>query len=333
MMSAQSNSDMHSAINRVLAAASDLYPDRARVASDSLHQILRGIRESEMGEAAWHSSALARTGFPLEFAFSSGDDSLRYTAEVTEPEIHPRQRLARAVALYKRLAKEQFPEDLSAFVQSVQSKGTLKYGAWISGRHGLANNSYKLYVEIPPESREEATAWTDSRLGREWSPLSNRRIRLCMLGHHGATGRTELYYDASYLRPGEIANLLDRAGLKTRANDVLQILQRAYDRPIGHRLPGNDFGFSYSLPAQGGPVAFSLYTFAISVFGGDAKIRTGLLRLASAQGWDFSLYEKMSEPLVYRRGFITCHTVFGVVVSELEPAAVVFGLTPPEVTA
>jgi hypothetical protein len=154
-----------------------------------------------------------------------------------------------------------------------------------------------------------------------------------MLGYHGAAGRTELYYDASHLRPGEIATLLSRVGLKARANDVLQVLQRAYDRPIGYELPGNDFGFSYSLSAQGGPVICSLYTFAISIFGGDAKIRAGLLRLASSQGWNFSLYERMSEPLVHRRGFITCHTVFGVVVSGPEPPSIVFGLTPPEVTA
>ena len=167
----------------------------------------------------------------------------------------------------------------------------------------------------------------------------------------GRTGRIELYYDLSSLHPSEIARLAERVGLEGRAPEILELLREAVCLPLTHELPARcDWGFSYALevepsgspddpdaPRRTRPLAFTLYTFANALFGGDGKIRRALLALARNRSWDgqrtLALYERISEPLAARRGFVTCHGVFGVTVTAdpARPAVATWGLTPPPV--
>jgi hypothetical protein len=148
-----------------------------------------------------------------------------------------------------------------------------------------------------------------------------------MVGHQA--GRTELYYSSVGLKPGEVATAMSRIGMEARAPEVLALLQEAYGRTLRLELPCQDFGWSYAFSGSGEAEAFTIYTFANSLLGGDGRIRAAILRLAAAHGWELPLYEAMSRPLAERRGALTHHGMFGIVVPRKGPLALSFGLVPP----
>jgi hypothetical protein len=298
----------------------------ANTAARTLGTVLEGVRTSVEGERAWCSSALARDGFPLEFAFTSAGHELRYTTEVTGPEVAPGARLATAADLYRWLGGEPVPARLLERIAAVQGRGPLKYGAWLSGRHRGGESRFKLYAEIPAAAGPVLEAWEERRVGRP-AVLTVREPRLVMIGCDAR--RLELYYRARGLRPGEVATLLGRVGLEGRAGELLELLELAYRRPVRRELPSVDFGWSYAF-SDHGPETFTLYTFANSLFGGDGRIRRALLGLGERLGWDLSFYEALSRPLSERRGFPTRHGLFGLAIGPVGPPAVAFGLTPPE---
>jgi len=326
--------NIHPAVDRALRVASAYRPEAAASAALFLQDIAGDLLTSAASdEKTWAFSALNRVEFPIEFAFVSGDDSIRYTTEVTGPQISPAERLNRAETIFSRLTGTILPGGLGRFLHTAQRSGNLKYGAWISGRHRDHGNSFKIYAEIPCDNgnSNEVTTW-EQRIVKRPPVLPSRGVRLCMVGYSADSGGLELYYDTRGLMPGEIATLMSRIGLESRAEEVRETLQRAYRRPIRRELPGSDFGFSYALPPKGGPVVFSLYTFANALFGGDSSIRSAVLELARVQGWDASLYQEISKPLENTRGFITHHGVFGIVAPKTGPLAVTFGLAPPQET-
>jgi hypothetical protein len=331
---------MHPSLERALRLAAAQDPEPAAAAAAALEEVLRPLAGSPLGEAAWSGSQLSRNGFPVELAFVAGDPSLRWTAEVAGPDRPCRERLAVALDLYRRLggaAVTVLPADLITFLDSAQAGGTLKYGAWIGGRHRRGRSggqsggqsTYKLYAEVPPEAAALAAQW-ERRQVTAAPVLAVRGAQLCMVGHHADAGRIELYYEAEGLLCGEVAAAMSRVGLEDRAPEVLDLLQQAYERTIRLELPCRKVGWSYSLSSRGEAPAFTFYTFANSLFGGDGKIRAALLRLCAARGWELPLYEEVSRPLASRRGFVTCHGLFGIVIAAGAPAAISFGLVPPE---
>jgi hypothetical protein len=330
-------SRFHPALDRALGLAAELGIGSG--AADSLDRILRGLTANPAGDAgntgntgntAWSGSTLARTGFPVEIAFlagaagSAGDPSFRYTAEVAGPEVPRRERLDLALAL--GLADTGLDPELERLLRAVQAEGTLKYGAWLAGRHRLAAASYKLYAEVPPATCHLADAWERRQVGAP-PVLPHRTVQLSMVGHQA--GRSELYYSSSGLKPGEVRTAMSRVGLEARAPEVLDLLQEAYGRTLYRDLPCQDFGWSYALNGDGEAEAFTLYTFANSLFGGDGRIRAAILRLAAAHGWELPLYERISRPLAERRGALTHHGMFGIVAPARGPLTLSFGLTPP----
>jgi hypothetical protein len=331
-------SRLHPALDRVLTLAAELGTGGgATAAAESLEAILRGLTRSPAGPAAWSGSALARTGFPVEIAFVAGDPSLRYTAEVASPEVPRRDRLDAALALYRQLAGAEagLDPELHALLRTAQADGTLKYGAWLAGRHRpgrFQESSYKLYAEVPPETCHQLEAWEQRQVGAP-PVLPHRDVQLSMIGHQA--GRTELYYGSVGLKPGEVATAMSRIGLAARAPEVLKLLAEAYGRTLHRELPCQDFGWSYAISANGadgesGEVeAFTLYTFANSLLGGDGRIRAAILRLAAAHGWELPLYERLSRPLAERRGALTHHGMFGIVAPVEGPLTLSFGLVPP----
>lgn len=306
-----------------------------QAASDCLQVMTEKLLSSKTDpELLWNFSSLSRTGFPMEISFVSNDPSLRITTEVTGPETHPAERLAVAEEIFSRLNGSPIPSELSKFVHAIQKDSFLKYGAWMGSRHNNCGNSYKLYMEIPcsPHNSPEVKAWEKAIINRQ----SIRPTRLRMIGYNGNSHTIELYYDIDYLWPQDIPSLMLPMGLQEQAKDVLDCLIKAYRRPITWELPsGSDYGFSYTIPCPYTNInkkhtnVFTLYTFANALFGGDHSIRSAILELAQGQGWDCSLYEEISRPIAHKRGFITHHGVFGVVVSPITPPAMTIGLTPP----
>ncbi|PYG90373.1 hypothetical protein LY28_00256 [Ruminiclostridium sufflavum DSM 19573] len=308
--------------------------DNFEAASACLQVMLKKLLGSSVEpKHLWNFSSLGRTGFPVEVAFVSDDPSLRITAEVTGPEIPPSERLNYAEELFSELNGSEIPPVLSRFVHSIQKEGSLRYGAWLGSRHSCDGNSFKLYMEVPcyPDNSPEVKAWEQAIISRPFT----RPARLRMIGYNGDSHTLELYYDTTYVWPQDLPALMSPVGLRDYAGDVTDYLFQAYRRPVNWELPGaSDYGFSYAVPCpytnnNKSNSAFSLYTFANALFGGDHSIRAAILELSKRQGWDSSLYEEISRPIAHKRGFITHHGVFGIVMSSRGRASVTFGLTLP----
>jgi hypothetical protein len=317
----------HPAIRQALDLAAENYPVEANRAVESMRIVLEGLLNTTRPEEAWSFSTLSEEGFPLEFAFTSFDRTLRYTAEVAGPESRPSARLHQANAVLAKLGANPLPSDLLDTLAGLQTNATLKYGAWVGVHHGPARDLYKIYVEIPPEAGERASAWATELLNAP-PVLPSRSPRLRMLAYDHQ--RLEFYYDIHNLRPSEIETLLRRVGIEGRGGEVLDLLRRAYMRPVHRDLPATKMGYSYAIPLRkDGPVVGTIYHFCSSLFGGDGRTRRALLRFLAEMGWHMPFYEKLSAPLAERRGFLSCHGMFGIVVVPEAPLRVSFGMTPP----
>ena len=268
---------IHPAIDRALIIAAEEYGLAiADAASESLAEVLRGFAE-QGGATAWQSSKLGRTGFPVEFALTTaGAPGLRYTSEVDA--LDPRGRLIRACDTFRKLSGMAVPDSVTQAAAALQRDATLKYGAWIGCRHGRQGNSYKVYIEVPQGRAPDSVP-----VIRE---LQHRKLRVSMIGYQPDC--MEMYYAIENPLPGEIGTAMAPIGLESRTEEVLDLLAEARMRPIHREMPCADFGFSYAIPDKGAPV-FTLYAFANSLFGGDGRTRSALLRLAGTARLEASL--------------------------------------------
>lgn len=279
---------------------------------------------------AFKSSTLTMTGSPLEPAFSFTDPGLRYTVDPAPPEIEPSRRLDYVLRLLARLGAPAPAPCLIRRLAPLQMKGELRYGAQIGARHGAAADRYKLYIELPAEAEKEVDAFGEELLGS--APVLNvpcRDARPTLVGLDLASDRVEIYYRVENLHPLEIGTLLTRANAAERAPELLAMLIESQPLPIRHRLPGAAWGFSYSLDADNS-ITFSIFTFAGTFFGPDGWVRDGVLSMGRRHGWDLAAYERMSEPLIGRRGFACHHGLFGLVVPPGRPPSAWVSLAPAE---
>ena len=332
------NGAPHARLDRALALAAEIDPAAAAAGAAALTD---AFGESPADDF-WHTSQLARDGFPVEVGVVPGEPGLRYTSECAGPAVIGVERLDRALAAAARLGAAAPDASVVTTLRHIQAAAPerLRYGAWLAGRHASGHSRFKLYAEVPRRSEALWQPWErlliDGRTNAD-PVLPTRAVTLRMVGLDLAAasaadrgGRIELYYKLSSLYPSEVATLAARVGLAERTPDLLALLRQAACLPLTCELPCRyDWFFSYAL-GVGGPV-FTLYTFANNLFGGDGKIRRALLALGEARGWDLSFYERLSSPLATRRGFITCHGFFGVTVTSgaAPPATATWGLTPP----
>lgn len=304
-------------------------PAVARATAAALELLLEGVHRSAWPEVAWTFSQLTGDGFPVEFTFASQREAVRYTTEVAGPEVAAAERLPRAERLLARLGSTSLPAEVSTLLRRLQNSAPLLYGAWIGGRHSPDGNRYKVYAEVPRAAASEANAFVRTLLG-ERRLLATRVPRLRLIGYEPDTSRMELYFRTEHLDMWEVTHLLRRAGLASRAAQLLGLLEAAYDRPMTTVFPRSHCGFSFSLAPAAGPTVFSLFLFARSVFGGDGSIRRRLLALATQQGWSLQHYAAFSAPLAQRSGWRTRHGMVAFIVPPEAPLALQIGLRPPE---
>jgi hypothetical protein len=297
----------------------------------ALNVLLEGIYSSPWQEVAWVFSRLTGDGFPIEFTFSSADEEIRYAIEVAGPEMNEAQRLSHAERLLQRLGVS-LPKQVSTLLHRVQEDGSLLYGAWIGGRHNQDGDRYKLYVEVPTAGSEEGKRLIHTLLGED-PLLPNRVVQLRMIGYDLNSSRTELYFRTKGLETWEIGLLLRRVGLFSRELDLIDLLEEANGRPVQPTLLGASYGFSFSIPPDGEPPIFSLFTAARTIFGGDGRIRRRLLALGKQRNWQFRNYAQMSEPLSDRSDWRTNHGMVSFVVPPQGPLVLHIGLRPPELGA
>lgn len=275
----------------------------------------------------WQASTLTGRGTPVELAFTSTDTALRFTAEVTPPDVSPAGRLKAALARFAEVAGEAVPHRLAGRLRRWQRSGTPVYGAWLSGRFDAGGGvRTKLYGEVPADMPDASgpSGWETALLG---PPVL--RGALSMVGWESPTRRLELYFEARRLSRPDVTALLRRVALEARGHDLLDALSRLAGRAVGERLPEGRWGFSYALDPAGRPATFTLYTFADTLFSSDANIRRAILGRARAEGFDADLYERVSEPLRERHNGDHHHGMLGVTVAADGPPVYSWGLAPP----
>lgn len=242
-------------------------PAQADQAQAMLMRALAPLQRTLWPEMAWRFSSLTNTGLPLEFAWSSREAAVRWTAEVAAPETDEGERLAIAARLL------DWRGDTAPWIEH-QRGHRLKFGAWASARHGDSTAS-KLYVDLP-----------DGRLPPAWRgchPLFGSNLLFWRMCGVNPDGSVEFYARA---------NELDRAGLKALARSLLgdgePLMQRLAALAPDAPLP-RPSGISLALSVDAKPRALTWFTFAKAWFGDDAQVAARLRGLgegASAQVYD-----------------------------------------------
>lgn len=312
---------------QILTVWENEYPKATKRVRAILPVLLEGLMNSP-NENALSSSALTMTGSPFEPAFSLTVPGLRYTVCPAPPTIPLIDSLEYSISLLLKLNVMLPYNDYFTRISKLQKNGTLTYGAQIGVRHSDTDDSFKLYIEIPPESAIEADLIAEEILGNK--PVLNvpgRNARPTIIGIDLKKGIYEVYYRIENLHPLEIATLLSRINASERAPELLEMLSATQPLRIKHELPGSTWGFSYS-KENDTEYTFSLYTFASTLFGPDGWIRDGILSLGEKYNWNLNGYSKMSQSLKNSRGYVSHHGIFGLVMPPKMKPAPWIGLAP-----
>lgn len=231
-------------------------PAQARTAETWLRRVLAPLETSAWPEVAWRFSRLTATGLPMEFAWSSRETAVRWTADVAPPESDESARLP--------LAAAHLPVgeciDLDPW-QRLQHRQSLKYGAWLGMRHA-DDTVGKLYVEVP-----ETTALPDAHR----HPLLRAEGLIWRMVGLNTDGSREYYGRGAVLDRAMVTTLADAvSGQGAAMRTMLNALTR------GQELP-RPSGISLTLDADGTPLAATWFIFAKAMFRNDAET-TAVLR-------------------------------------------------------
>lgn len=313
----------------ILSRANSLLAERAATALDTL---LAGVYRSPWQEVAWSFSRLTGDGFPVEFTLTSLDTptatEIRYTTEIAGPEVDETQRLSQAEQLLNQLGAPPIPEAVRAHLHQVQAEGTLRYGAWVGGRHCHQGDRYKLYVEVPRASSKVGDRWIRTLIGD--SPLlPNRCPSLQMIGYDPNAARTEFYFRTQHIGVWEASLLLKRANLSAREPELFDWLNIGNLDSEESILTGIS-GFSFSVASNHEPMVLSLFADARSLLGSDAQIRQHLLALSQQRNWSFEHYAALTHALVGQRNWLTKHGILSFVVPAKGTLGLYISLRPPD---
>jgi hypothetical protein len=322
----------HQAIQAVLDVLAKSAPDAAQRAGASLAHLLHNHYAALDQPAWWNSSQLTGGGFPVEFAFTTADSSVRYTADIGGLPIPPATRLELARETLKHFGEPELPPEVSAALHALQQSGSLRYGAWIGGRHSAGGDRFKLYCEVPGDdapfdAQHPGFAW----LSASQAPLPrlpDRAVHLRMIGYEPATQRLESYFRVAHLATYHLPNLMQPLGLVAEASRLTEFIEGAYGYRLREKIPGGSVGFSYSL-GPGGQGVFTLFLFARALWGGDANIRAKMSFHAQQLGWNPDAYLAITAPLAQRNVYQTYHGMIGLTVLPEKPIQMTIGLRPP----
>lgn len=221
-----------------------------------------GLRNSCWPGVAWRFSLLSTDGCPLQFAFSTYDDALRYTAEVAGPELAEVKRLRAGCDLAARLGGG-VPAWRRRAWTSMQSGHHLRWGAWIGVRHDGLSSRVKLYVEVPRESRE---------VGESSSVAIVPSSRPAMIGYDCESGVEELYFRQPQMDARELSAFLRFIAAAPRRRAVLAAFAELCGLPVRAALRWVNFGYSIVSVPGAGP-EFVMFVRSRSV-GNLARIRS-----------------------------------------------------------
>jgi hypothetical protein len=294
-------------VERALDLARGVVPDAAGEARQSLAEALRPIDQSPWPNVAWRFSRLNGDGFPAEFTFSTADSAIRYSAEIAGPEVdeHDRYALALRWAGWES-AGEWHPAQVLR-----RQQGPLRWGAWIGGMHSGSGGRRKVYVEATPAFQVPV-----------FPAPPGARLRFAGLANGGRD--CEFYFRRDFLEVAEVGRMLCGLGLRECFHPLVESVANTIPWPVRERLLPTDSGFSIA-PGR----AFSVFTYARSLWGSDGSIRRRMLELAAREGADFRLYEAVSRPLASSAAYCTRHSILAWIVSPRRPVELRITLRPP----
>jgi hypothetical protein len=270
---------------------------------------------------AWCGSGLTGDGFPLELGFTTADPALRWTFDPAPPGLPPAARLDVALAGLSRVGAPLEPR-LARLARRLQAGREQGFGAWLGGRHDAEGDRYKLYVELADGPGAEAAL---RAFGMPRPQLARATPRTRMLGLGPGPDRAEVYFRVEANRH-DLPRLLDPAGRADDAGPLAALLEEAWGHAIRDRLPGGQVGVSYARSGSARP-AVTLFFFARTLWGGDARIRERMLARLAEAGAPAGPYAAASTPVADRRSAQTRHGLVGI---TLAPGAVAWsvGLRP-----
>lgn len=240
-------------LTRLDAAGTDGV-ERAR---SRISEVLSRVTDSDWPEVVDRFSWLTNTGIPFEFAWTSRDAALRWTAEVAPPEYRNHRRLALAGEL--AFGTDGNVADTLSWLAEQQTGQRLRFGAWLGVRHRSTADEHKVYAEVP----EQPAADLALRLGlAPHAAVRTVGLRSRMVGVLG-DGSLELYTRSTDLDQRAVRGL----ELSTFARED-RLWPSVRELVGGERLP-RPSGVSIVFAPNGEPVALTWFSFAKALFSSD----------------------------------------------------------------
>ncbi len=253
------------AVDRTLARVARAEPSLAARAAAAVEPVARAVAASAWPEVATAFSRLTATGYPIEFAWSSRDASLRWTAEVAGPELPEAQRLSRAATALR--------DADAAALAACQRHQRLRWGAWYAMRHGASGDATKVYAEL---GDARAPGW----------PAAPPRLTWRMAGVH-PDGVYELYARGEDLDRA-LLHQLERRLLGS--DGALAAAACAFAANEDLPRPG---GLSITYDLRGTVAAMTWFVVAKALFRDDGATAAAL-RTASRDSAALPLYAALS---------------------------------------
>lgn len=260
---------------RVGAVADQIarYSDLPDGTSNAIRICIAAFEDSAWPEVAWRFSNLNQDGCPVEFAFSSCDNALRFTTEVAGPEVDAHARLGAARDLVEKLQPGSIAERDFNCWQGVQSGCVLRWGCWLGLRQDVGGLRLKLYVEVPPGKQPEAPA------ARALVPGAD----LLMIGRDLSQHRTEYYFRQAELSSFEADNFKRCMASTNNGAILFDAFAELCEMPLPVALQVVPFGYSLSFAQDRGSPECSLF------------VRSSTLRRLGRIRQQFTAYERLSK--------------------------------------
>lgn len=270
-------------IDRTLARTRHIVPEACARAQDILGDALDALTASIWPDMAFRFSSLTNTGYPIEFAWSSRHQDLRFTFEAAPAEVPDNQRLGKALTALAELGIEGFHSVYP--LQKIHLDTPLKFGAWLGARCSENDTAYKLYVELPPGLC--SASWAQSVLDKSSLSLRMPEIVWRMAGFTPAGG-IELY-----ARTGNLESVTLRSLVRQLDGDPTIFLELVEGLMRQHGLPSTS-GISLAFDTRRTFAGLTLFAFAKHLYSSDGHVRNALMALAETNGYDKALYEALS---------------------------------------
>lgn len=240
-------------------------------------------------EVAWRFSGLTADGCPLEFTFSSVDNSLRYTVDVAPPETQDHDRIAAADDLLARLdCPRPGAETIRQWIL-MQRGHHLFWGARLGVRESANSEAAKFYLEVPPAAQPSIRSHIE--------PPIKDSIAV-MIGYDPASAITEYYFRQQTLSRPHLDGLLGTMSSDEERTAMLAGIEHLCGMPVASALKWTSFGYSLATgPGLQSAPKFTLFARSRAI-GGALCARQRLLSSTPFSVQQRSVYCKLAAGLL-----------------------------------